>query len=127
MTVSISNIQTPEVCSAPAARENRECNIAARLTQTAEKLPNSVAIAVPQGRDILGQRQYETITFRELDNDSSQLAAALRDYGYQAGDRVVLMVRPGIDFISLTYALFKAGIVVVLVDPGMGKDNMIAC
>ena len=105
----------------------RECNIAARLSRTAEKMPNAIAVAVPAGRDSDKKRKYRTITFRELDEDSSQLAAALRDYGYASGSRIVLMVRPGIDFISLTYALFKAGVIVVLVDPGMGRKNMIGC
>jgi acyl-CoA synthetase (AMP-forming)/AMP-acid ligase II len=39
----------------------------------------------------------------------------------------VLLVRPGIDFISLVFALFKAGVVTILVDPGLGKSNMLRC
>ena len=105
----------------------RKCNIASRLTETATQMPDAVAVAVPRGRNKNGRRQYDSVTFRQLDEDSSQLAAALREYGYRPGSRIVLMVRPGIDFISLTYALFKAGTVVVLVDPGMGRENMIAC
>lgn len=43
------------------------------------------------------------------------------------GTRIVLMVRPGIEFIALTYALFKAGAVVVLIDPGMGARRVFRC
>ena len=38
-----------------------------------------------------------------------------------------LLVRPGIDFITLVFALFKAGLVIVLIDPGMGKKNLVRC
>ncbi len=41
--------------------------------------------------------------------------------------RLALMVRPGIDFISLVFALFKAGAVALLIDPGMGRRSMIQC
>ena len=33
--------------------------------------------------------------------------------------RLVLMVPQSIDFIALVFALFKAGVVTVLIDPGM--------
>ncbi len=33
---------------------------------------------------------------------------------------------PSIDFISLVFALFKAGAVIVLIDPGMGRRNLLA-
>src|SRR5690606_34659380 len=41
--------------------------------------------------------------------------------------RMVLMVRPGLEFIALTFALFKVGAVIVLIDPGMGPKNVIRC
>ncbi len=41
--------------------------------------------------------------------------------------RLALLVRPGMEFIALVFALFKAGAVVVLIDPGMGMRNMIGC
>ena len=88
---------------------------------------DATAVAVPKGRAKNGSRKDDTMSFAELDADSSQIAAALRDLGVQPGTRMVLMVRPGIEFISLTFALFKAGVVVVLIDPGMGKEHMIKC
>ena len=47
--------------------------------------------------------------------------------GVQPGTRLVLMVPPSIDFISLVFAMFKAGVVTVLIDPGMGRRNLIRC
>jgi acyl-CoA synthetase (AMP-forming)/AMP-acid ligase II len=37
------------------------------------------------------------------------------------------MVRPGLDFISLVFAMFKAGLVTVLIDPGMGRASLLRC
>src|SRR4029450_8167275 len=43
------------------------------------------------------------------------------------GTGLVLMVPPSIDFISLVFAMFKAGVITVLIDPGMGRRNLIRC
>jgi acyl-CoA synthetase (AMP-forming)/AMP-acid ligase II len=37
------------------------------------------------------------------------------------------MVRPSIEYVALTFALFKAGAVTVLIDPGMGRTNIFRC
>ena len=41
--------------------------------------------------------------------------------------RLVLMVPPSIDFIALVFALFKSGAVQMLIDPGMGRRNLLRC
>lgn len=108
-------------------------NIAERLTQMAQLIPNAIAIAEPsfQGkkakRDANGKREYKTITFAELDRDTDQIAAGLQAAGIKPGMRLVLMVRQGIDFISLVFALYKTGATLVLIDPGMGLKRMLVC
>lgn len=108
-------------------------NIAERLTQMAREIPDSIAIAEPlfQGkkakRDAQGKREYKTITFAELDRDSDRIAAELQKSGVKPGMRLVLMVRQGIDFISLVFALYKTGATLVLIDPGMGVKRMLVC
>ena len=37
------------------------------------------------------------------------------------------MVPPGLDFVALSFALFKLGVIPVLIDPGMGKENLLNC
>lgn len=102
-------------------------NVGFRLSETARSNPNGVAIAMPKGRDRAGKRQYEQLTFRELDEDTNRIAAGLHAMGVRPGTKLVLMVPPSIDFISLVFALFKAGVVQVLIDPGMGRANLIRC
>jgi acyl-CoA synthetase (AMP-forming)/AMP-acid ligase II len=36
-------------------------------------------------------------------------------------------VPPSIEFVSLVFALFKAGVVTILIDPGMGRKNLLRC
>jgi acyl-CoA synthetase (AMP-forming)/AMP-acid ligase II len=55
------------------------------------------------------------------------LAAGLRAAGVTPGMRVVLLVRPGLTFLPLTFALFRIGAVPVLIDPGMGRRNLLGC
>jgi acyl-CoA synthetase (AMP-forming)/AMP-acid ligase II len=90
-------------------------------------MPHSLAVVVPQGRDRSGKRIYQRHSFCELDQDSDVLAGGLREMGVRPGTRLALLVRPGFDFISLVFALFKCGAVQVLIDPGIGRRNLIRC
>jgi acyl-CoA synthetase (AMP-forming)/AMP-acid ligase II len=62
-----------------------------------------------------------------LDEDTDRIAAGLQVMGVEKGTRLVLLVRPGIDFIALVFALFKSGAVTILIDPGMGRKNLVNC
>src|SRR4051794_5104733 len=102
-------------------------NVGLRLTATAKANPDGVAIAMPRGRDVAGKRIYESLTFKQLDDDSNLFADGLASIGVKPGTRLVLMVPPSIDFISLVFAMFKSGVVTVLIDPGMGRRNLLRC
>lgn len=102
-------------------------NVALRLEHFANESPDRLAVAQPLGRDAAGKIRYRTITFKELDDDSSVLAAGLLTQGARPGMRLVLMVPQSIEFITLVFALFKAGVVSVLIDPGMGRRNILKC
>ena len=102
-------------------------NIADRLRQSAQKWPWQRAVVCPVGRDREGRATYSQLTFRQLDEESDWLARGLQELGVKPGCRLVLMVRPSIEFIALTFALFKVGAVIVLIDPGMGRTNIFKC
>ena len=102
-------------------------NVAQRLTVMAEARPDAIAVVEPLGYDARGKRRYRHVTFRQLDDDSDRIARGLRELGVTPGTRLALLVRPGIDFISLVFGLFKAGAVAILIDPGMGRRNLIRC
>ncbi|MEN6405843.1 MAG: fatty acid CoA ligase family protein [Thermoguttaceae bacterium] len=102
-------------------------NVARRLTEMAQARPDAVAVAEPLVHDHQGRRQYRSVTFRQLDQDSDRIARGLHALGAKPGTRLALLVRPGIDFISLVFGLFKSGAVTILIDPGMGRRNLVRC
>jgi acyl-CoA synthetase (AMP-forming)/AMP-acid ligase II len=102
-------------------------NIAERLRESAEKTPHQKAVVVATGFDATGKTRYASLTFQELDRESDRLARGLIEMGVAPGTRLVLMVRPGLEFVVLTFALFKSGAVIVLIDPGMGRSNTFRC
>jgi acyl-CoA synthetase (AMP-forming)/AMP-acid ligase II len=114
-------VPDPEEVKVSAARHVGEL-----LATWAAEQPDALAVAEPSGR-WAGRGGWRSLTFRELDEDSDRIAAALRDWGVQPGMRLVLLVRPGIDFVALVFALLKAGVVMVLIDPGMGRRHLLRC
>lgn len=108
-------------------KNGRVVNIANRLKTMAALYPYKKAVVAPVGKDSAGRITYAHFTFAQLDADSSRLADGLQKAGITRGTRTILMVRPSLDFFSLVFGLFKAGIVPVVVDPGMGADRMLSC
>jgi acyl-CoA synthetase (AMP-forming)/AMP-acid ligase II len=108
-------------------------NVAQRLRIQSLRSPMQIAIATPvekyrAGSFLAGKdRKYRTTTFHDLENRSSSIAAGMRSMGIGPGKRIVLLVRFGEDFITLVFALLKTGASIVLIDPGMGRSNLIRC
>ena len=102
-------------------------NIASGLSVMARERPDSLAVLAPAGRDSSGRPKHVHWTFRQLDEMSDLVAAGLRQKGIGRSVRAVLMVKPGLSFFALTFGLFKAGAVPVLVDPGLGIKNLGPC
>lgn len=102
-------------------------NIASHLKEMAQQVPEQLAVLFPTGRDQSGQTVYSSYTYRRLDEESDFVAAGLDSIGIGRGVKTVLMVPPSLEFFTLTFALFKAGAVPVLVDPGMGIRNLGKC
>ena len=101
----------------------RACNIAAALPRLAAEAPDRVAMRCP-GRD---GGYGVALTYGELDARSDAIAAGLALRGIVRGTRTVLMVRPTPEFFVLMFALFKAGAVPVLVDPGIDRRALRQC
>ncbi len=102
-------------------------HVADFLTAVARRRPWAPAIIAPAGRDAAGRLRTVQLNYRQLDEDSDAIARGLVRAGLVPGTRTALMVRPGLDLFSLVFGLFKAGIVPVLVDPGLGTRNIGQC
>ncbi|MDX2436002.1 MAG: fatty acid CoA ligase family protein [Acidobacteriota bacterium] len=98
-----------------------KANIADFLPEMAARQPDAPAIICPWGRR--GGR----LTYRQLEDRTNHIARGLESIGIGRGVRTVLMVPPGLDLFALAFALFKAGAIPVLVDPGIGLKHLKAC
>lgn len=105
-------------------------NLCRHLISAASHSPEDLAVAVQTASGSIFSAktlQYQELNFSELNQQSDRLAHGLNAYGIRRGMKAVLMVTPSIDFFTLTFALFKAGVVPILVDPGMGVRNLKQC
>jgi olefin beta-lactone synthetase len=64
------------------------------------------------------------VTFDRLAANVVSLAAALADRGVRPGDRVALLVEPGVDLATCLYACWRLGAVVVIADAGLGARGI---
>jgi acyl-CoA synthetase (AMP-forming)/AMP-acid ligase II len=102
-------------------------NIARHLGAMAAAQSQIPALKVPRGRTRAGGIDYLTLSFSELDSEVSAWVARLGARGLRRGDRTLLMVRPGLPLIACAFALFRAGAVPVVIDPGMGLASFLRC
>jgi len=96
-------------------------NIAETLPRIATTHPDRIGLICKAGM------YWRSWTFKELNQLADSLAYTLEDIGVSRGDRVMLMVKPSVEFITLTFALFKIGAIIILIDPGMGYKNLLKC
>ena len=102
------------------------CNVAGALAWQAGEQGSATAIHYPTGRHG-GKVQYAACGYRDLDDLSDCYARGLCEYGISRGTLTALMMPPGLDFFALFFALFKAGAVPVLIDPGIGLGPLKHC
>jgi acyl-coenzyme A synthetase/AMP-(fatty) acid ligase len=99
-------------------------NVSDQITDIAIKLPYKMANAMPvksSGDTYL----YSHYTFIQLEERINQFSHRLVKLGVKRGDKVLVFVKPCLDFAPLIFALFKIGAVSVFIDPGMGKKNFL--
>ncbi len=107
--------------------EETVVNISTLLNQKSKIHPYKRAVVYPVTRDNNGHRAYAHLTFLQLEKQTDMLATGMTLAGISRGDKTVLMVRPGPDFFTITFALFRVGAIPVIVDPGMGINGMLRC
>lgn len=114
--------RAPAVVSAPAPAR---LNVADHLAAMARRAPGRDAVLVARTRG--GATRLAGVTYGELERRVAAIAAGLAGRGLRAGERACVLVRPGVDLVAIVFALFRAGAVPVLIDPGMGRANLLAC
>lgn len=103
------------------------CNIAAHIDEMAARQPERAAIHCPRRFGGNAPPDYRSMSFAELARETDLIAAGLVAVGIGRGVRSALMVRPSIELFVLMFALFKAGAVPVLIDPGIDRRALKQC
>jgi long-chain acyl-CoA synthetase len=93
------------------------------LQEATQKSPNLIALISSAHLPLLG-RVSSGLSYRELNNLSDALAAALVDMGLKKGDRVALVMPNIAAFVISYYAVLKAGGVVAATNPTYPPDKM---
>ena len=102
-------------------------NIAQWVSIQAEERPHQRALVFPEGRDNAGRRMYTHLTFAQTESMINRMARGFQEAGVQQGERVCVFITPCLEFMPAVFALYKIGAIVVLIDPGMGRDGLLSC
>lgn len=101
-----------------------------QVIRLAEEMPTASAVVTPRWvRDPINgsSLHYAHTTYAELVKLSNQYQRGLNDLGLAAGDRVLMLVTPGADFLALALAVAGRGATPVFVDPGIGFEKLTRC
>ncbi|MEU3920408.1 fatty acid CoA ligase family protein [Streptomyces sp. NPDC029004] len=103
--------------------------LAELLAWHAVRTPEKPAVIHPDGdrMESDGRPAYTSVGYGELADRVTACAAALEAHGIRRGTRTALLVTPGVDLLTLVFALMHVGAVPVVVDPGMGLGRMLDC
>lgn len=107
---------------------NNPCvNMADFICKNAKLCPNKRAIVFPFSRDYANRVAYTHLTFEQLEDETNRYARGLEKIGITRGTKVVVMLKPSLEFFIAFFALSKIGAIMVMIDPGMGMKNLKKC
>lgn len=111
--------------STGVARTTERGGLYRRFVAIAERQPHETACVSVSSRR--GEQSYRTVVYGELLNLVRQYERGLNELGLERGDRVLMLVTPGVDFLALSYAVMGRGGVPLFVDPGIGRELLVKC
>ncbi len=101
-------------------------NIASYLPRMAQTQPDRNAVIVSSSKN-QDRTNYDALTFAQMESLSNRYANGFTRAGIRRSMRVLVMVKPGFDFVAIIFSLFKMGAVPVMIDPGMGAKRLLDC
>jgi acyl-coenzyme A synthetase/AMP-(fatty) acid ligase/pimeloyl-ACP methyl ester carboxylesterase len=78
--------------------------------------PLAIAVSDAASGDVVSRREFESRV--------ATYAVALASKGVRSGDRVAVLVPPGVDLIAVVYACWRIGAVTVVADRGLGLRGL---
>lgn len=73
------------------------------------------------------QVRYEHMSYRDLATLVHKYQRGLTELGVTPGDRVLMLVPAGVEFLALSYAVMGRGAIPIFIDPGIGRENLLKC
>jgi acyl-CoA synthetase (AMP-forming)/AMP-acid ligase II len=101
--------------------------IISNVIEYSERFPDKIALIFPDNSTSSGQVEYNEVSYKELNKESNSYAHGLSQLGFKRGMKVLFLIRPGLEFVVLTFSLGKIGAIPVFIDPGMGKKALLKC
>ncbi len=101
-----------------------------QVMRIADGSPTTSAVITPRWvRDPINGSalHYSHTTYGELAKLINQYQRGFAELGLAPGDRVLMLVSPGADFLALSLAVAGRGGTPVFVDPGIGLDRLAKC
>jgi acyl-CoA synthetase (AMP-forming)/AMP-acid ligase II len=102
-------------------------NLASDLESAVARHPAKPAVICSAGVDGVGRARYDSWTFEKLWEQTTATAGALRARGVEPGTRVLIFMKPSLEFTAVMFALQVLGAVPVLIDPGIGVKRLLIC
>lgn len=101
-------------------------NITQLIYKNAQKHPYKKAIVTPTHYDSNGRISYTHYTYEQFVECSQNLCKNLDKVGVKKDSKVLLFVKPSLEFSLLVFSLFGLGAIPVLIDPGVGRKNLLS-
>lgn len=100
-------------------------NLVEALAESAHQHPNTIGLKLPIREG--GQLSYKDRSFAEMHHEVDLLATYLFSQKFSRGKKVLILLPPGEDLLISVFALLRLGAIPVVIDPGMGLKNFVAC
>lgn len=124
----MTDIASSQVADHPMTSETRTpFNVYSLLEAQAQRSPDKIALAQAYQKNRQGQFQYREQNFADLITDIENLSAGFKQAGIQQGSKVLILVKPDVTLVTITYALFRLGAIPVIIDPAIGFSRLLHC
>lgn len=111
--------------SRAASAPRKQHALVAALERQVDERPSGDAVISPSFIGTMAR--YAHYNYRALRQMITKYERGLTTLGLSPGDKVLMLVPGGEEFLMLSYAVMARGAIPFYLDPGMGRDNLIRC
>lgn len=109
------------------SRSDFNQNIYLTFESVAQRQPSETAVVVPAIHRQREVQSYLHYSFSDLLLSTRKYANGFLSTGVKPNMKALVFIQPGVELISIVFALAKIGIVPVLIDAGIGVRNILDC